>query len=291
MAMCRECFSTGTSLSLSANAIGVFDSGVGGLTVLHELRRLLPGENLVYLGDTARVPYGTKSPETVCTYSQQAAEFLLGKQVKMIVVACNTASSFALERLQQQLPVPVVGVILPGARCAVRLSRRHVVGVIGTHGTVSSDAYPRALKALQPDMTVVSEPCPLFVPLAEEGWAEHPVARQIAREYLAPLLERQIDTLVLGCTHYPLLKPTLRQVLPDTVQLVDSAQETAQEVKELLTAQGLLNPAARGSWTFYVTDVPTRFVQVGQGFLGDPVEPVTRISLPVCPDCLQELSL
>ena len=275
-------------MSLSEKSIGVFDSGVGGLTVLHELRRLLPGENLVYLGDTARVPYGTKSPETVCTYARQAAEFLLGEQVKMIVVACNTASSFALEQLQNSLSVPVVGVIVPGARCAVRLTQRRVVGVIGTHGTVSSEAYPQALKQLVPDIEVVSAACPLFVPLAEEGWADHPVAGQIASEYLAPLLAREIDTLVLGCTHYPLLKATLHRVLPQTVQLVDSAEETAREVKSLLTQMTLLNPQRCGQWKFYVTDVPTRFVQVGQGFLGQAVEPVTRISLPICPSCHQE---
>lgn len=275
---------------MSEQAIGVFDSGVGGLTVLHELRRLLPGENLVYLGDTARVPYGTKSPETVCSYAVQAAEFLLGEQVKMIVVACNTASSFALDHLQQMLSIPVVGVILPGARRAARLSRGKVVGVIGTHGTVSSEAYPRALRALVPEITVASAPCPLFVPLAEEGWAEHPVAHLVAQEYLAPLLEKQIDTLVLGCTHYPLLKPTLRAVLPPSVALVDSAEETALEVKMRLSDLGQLNPGTRGQWKFYVTDVPTRFVQVGQGFLGEPIEPVTRVSLPICPSCEQELT-
>lgn len=273
---------------MSEKAIGVFDSGVGGLTVLHELRRLLPSENLVYLGDTARVPYGTKSPETVRKYALQAAEFLISQQVKMVVVACNTASSFALTLLQQQLSVPVVGVILPGAQRAVRLTARGVVGVIGTDGTVYSDAYPQALKALQPDVSVVSAACPLFVPLAEEGWAQHEIARLAADEYLAPLVAAGIDTLVLGCTHYPLLKPTLKGLLPSTIQLVDSAEETALVVQGMLTDSSMLNGQRLGSWKFFVTDVPTRFVRVGSGFLGQPVEPVERISLPVCPSCSQE---
>ncbi|MCD6527588.1 MAG: glutamate racemase [Desulfuromonas sp.] len=273
---------------MSENAIGVFDSGVGGLTVLHELRRLLPGENLVYLGDTARVPYGTKSPETVRKYALQAAEFLIAQRVKMVVVACNTASSFALQLLQQQLSVPVVGVIAPGADRAVRLTAHGVVGVIGTDGTVHSDAYPRALKALQPQVSVVSVACPLFVPLAEEGWAEHEIARLAAEEYLAPLVAAGIDTLVLGCTHYPLLKPTLKAVLPPSIKLVDSAEETALVVQQLLTDRGELNAQQNGCWQFYVTDVPTRFVRVGSGFLGQPVEPVERISLPACPTCSQE---
>lgn len=273
---------------MSELAIGVFDSGVGGLTVLHELRQLLPGENLVYLGDTARVPYGTKSPETVEKYALQAAEFLLSQQVKMVVVACNTASSFALQTLQRQLPVPVVGVIDPGAQRAVRLTRSEVVGVIGTDGTVSSEAYPKAIKALREQVSVVSAACPLFVPLAEEGWAEHAVARLAAQEYLAPLVAAHIDTLVLGCTHYPLLKPTLKAVLPPSIELVDSAEETALVVKRLLEERGALNRQAQGRWQFYVTDVPTRFVRVGSGFLGQPVEPVTRISLPLCPACSSE---
>ena len=266
----------------SENAIGVFDSGVGGLTVLHEIRRLLPGENLIYLGDTARVPYGTKSPDTVRKYAVEAANFLVQQQVKMVVVACNTASSVALELLQHQLDVPVVGVIAPGAQCAVALTRSGIVGVIGTEGTVLSDAYPLALKALNPEIQVFSASCPLFVPLAEEGWAEHEVARLAACEYLAPLLEAQIDTLVLGCTHYPLLKPTLKQVLPTSIQMVDSAEETARTVQRLLIEDGLLNLRDCGDWQFFVTDVPLRFERVGEAFLGTELTRVERVALPSC---------
>jgi len=260
-------------------AIGVFDSGVGGLTVLHELRQLLPSENLVYLGDTAHVPYGTKSAETVRKYSLEAANFLVHKQVKMVVVACNTASSVALELLQRQLLVPVVGVIAPGAQRAVSLTRSGVVGVIGTEGTVASDAYPQALRALNAQIKVFSASCPLFVPLAEEGWAQHAIAELAAREYLAPLLAAQIDTLVLGCTHYPLLKPILQQVLPPQVQMVDSAQETAYTVQRMLAADGLLNSQEIGSWQFFVTDVPQRFVRVGEAFLGTSLSAVERVEL------------
>lgn len=264
------------------SAIGVFDSGVGGLTVLHEIRRLLPGENLIYLGDTARVPYGTKSSDTVRKYAVEAANFLVQQQVKMVVVACNTASSVALELLQHQLDVPVVGVIAPGAQCAVALTRSGIVGVIGTEGTVASDAYPLALRALNPAIKILSASCPLFVPLAEEGWAEHEVARLAACEYLAPLLDAHIDTLVLGCTHYPLLKPTLKQVLPASIQMVDSAQETARTVQRLLVEDGLLNLGACGNWQFFVTDVPQRFERVGEAFLGTELTRVKRVALSLC---------
>ncbi|MBN2645770.1 MAG: glutamate racemase [Desulfuromonadaceae bacterium] len=262
-------------------SIGVFDSGVGGLTVLKEIRRYLPGENLIYLGDTARVPYGTKSAETVVRYAQQAAAFLWHKQVKMIVVACNTASSVALEHLQHSFPVPVVGVIVPGAREAVRLTRSGRIGVIGTEGTVNSDAYPREIHSLATDCRVWSAACPLFVPLAEEGWAEHEIARLAALEYLAPLLEQQIDTLVLGCTHYPLLKNTLRALLQPEIQLVDSAEQTALTVRHLLGDNDKLLTVSPGRCKFYVTDVPTRFVRVGSDFWGQPLGEVERVNLPL----------
>lgn len=265
-------------------AIGIFDSGVGGLTVLQQVRHLLPGENLIYLGDTARVPYGTKSPDTVRKYAIEAANFLIQQQVKMVVVACNTASSVALELLQQRLGVPVVGVIDPGAQRAMSLTRSDVVGVIGTEGTVSSDAYPQALRQIKPSVEVVSASCPLFVPLAEEGWAEHQVAHIAAREYLAPLLEAEIDTLVLGCTHYPLLKPTLAAVLPESIAMVDSAQETAHTVARLLGERGWLNDQAQATWQFYVTDVPRRFVRVGEAFLGTKLSHVERVTLDFVDD-------
>jgi len=263
---------------VSLRAIGIFDSGVGGLTVLKAIRQELPLESLVYLGDTARVPYGTKSPPTVERYALQAAAFLLAQQVKMVVVACNTASSVALPALQRALPVPVVGVIEPGAAGAVETSRSGRIGVIGTEATIASAAYPQAIRALRQDAEVYSAACPLFVPLAEEGWAEHAVARLTAQEYLAPLLQQRVDTLVLGCTHYPLLRRTLEAILPPEVRLVDSARQTALQVRRLLGPQTLAQ-RGDGSCRFFVTDEPARFVRVGGAFLGEALTEVQRVEL------------
>ena len=262
---------------VSDQAIGVFDSGVGGLTVLKEIARQLPHEDLIYLGDTARVPYGTKSPETVRRYALEAAAFLVERGVKMLVVACNTASAVALEALQAKYDLPVIGVIEPGAGRAAALSRSGRVGVIGTEGTIKSEAYPRAIRAINANIHVVSVACPLFVPLAEEGWAEHDIARLAAAEYLDPI-RQEIDTLVLGCTHYPLLKKILHAVLGEGVELVDSAEETARAVVARLGSvqQDVARP---GNIQFYVTDVPTRFQRVGGAFLGNQLGVVTQVSL------------
>lgn len=260
-------------------AIGVFDSGVGGLTVFKELMHRLPGEELIYLGDTARVPYGTKSPATVLRYALEAAAFLVEKKVKMLVVACNTASSVALPALEERFNLPVIGVIEPGARKAVAITRSRRVGVIGTEGTVKSGAYTRAIQALDPAVEISSTPCPLFVPLAEEGWAEHAVALLTAKEYLQPLAGAGIDTLVLGCTHYPLLKNTLHQVLGPQVELVDSAEETALSVARLLTEKGLARRESPGPPRFFVSDIPTRFERVGGAFLGTPLHGVEQVTL------------
>lgn len=261
-------------------AIGIFDSGVGGLTVLRELLRQLPHEELVYLGDTARVPYGTKSPQTVGRYALEAARFLDGQRVKLLVVACNTASAVALDDLAAVHRLPVVGVIEPGARRALEVTRVGRIGVIGTEGTIRSGAYERALRKGRPEIEICTAPCPLFVPLAEEGWAEHPIAQLAAAEYLAPLLQQGIDTLVLGCTHYPLLKRTLQQVAGPKVTLIDSAEETAKTVAALLKAQGL---ERRGSPPcpprYFVTDVAERFERVGGSFLGAPLTGVTTVTL------------
>jgi glutamate racemase len=261
-------------------AIGIFDSGVGGLTVLRELHRQLPHEALVYLGDTARVPYGTKSPQTVARYAREAARFLVGQQVKLLVVACNTASAVALDELAAIHRLPVVGVIEPGARGALAATRLGRIGVIGTEGTVRSRAYERALHAGNPDVKVFAAPCPLLVPLAEEGWAEHPIARLAATEYLAPLLREGVDTLVLGCTHYPLLKRTLQEVAGPQVTLIDSAEETAKTVATLLVEQGLGRRAAtHGRSRYFVTDAAERFERVGGAFLGAPLVNVTTVVL------------
>lgn len=260
-------------------AIGIFDSGVGGLTVFQAARKILPNEEFIYLGDTARVPYGTKSPVTVLRYAQQAAAFLVRQRVKALVVACNTASSVAVPVLAKRFRLPVIGVIEPGAKRAAELTRNGKIGVIGTEGTVKSEAYPQAIRQIDPDLAIFSVPCPLFVPLAEEGWAEHPVARMCAEEYLAPLLREGVDTLVLGCTHYPLLKPTLQQLLGDQVRLVDSAEATAKEILELLTQRQLFRRTPAASPKFFVTDVPTRFCRVGGAFLGGALTDVQQVDI------------
>jgi glutamate racemase len=266
-------------VTVSERAIGVFDSGVGGLTVFKEIAELLPGEELVYLGDTARVPYGTKSPTTVLRYALEAAAFLSDQRVKMLVVACNTASSVALTELEERFSLPVVGVIEPGARKAAALTRNRRVGIIGTEGTVKSGAYTRAIQAIDPAIEVFSLACPLFVPLVEEGWMDHPVTHLTAREYLAPLLDERIDTLVLGCTHYPLLKRTLNTVLGAGVQLVDSAQETATLVSDVLRQRDQYRRSQAAPPRIFVTDIPARFERVGGTFLGAPLQGVRQVQI------------
>jgi len=260
----------------SGRPIGVFDSGIGGLTVVHEIIRQLPRESVIYFGDTARVPYGPKSPDTVCRYSREIAGFLRDQSVKAIVVACNTATAHALPNLRAALPVvPVIGVVEPGARAAVRASRGHHIGVIGTSGTIRSGAYERAILALDPDARVTTKACPLLVPLVEEGWLDHPVTRQIAREYIQPLIDDDVDALVLGCTHYPLLKPLLCSELGGSVVLIDSAAETAAETGRVLREQGIEAPAdAEPALRFIASDDPLQFLQLGQRFLGDAIEGV-----------------
>lgn len=254
-------------------AIGVFDSGVGGLTVFHELVRRIPEESLVYLGDSARVPYGTKSPETVVRYSREAAHFLIELGIKMLVVACNTATAAALPMLSAELDVPVVGVIEPGARAAAAKSRGGRVGVIATEATVRSKAYSMAIRAIDPSIDVIEVACPLFVPLAEEGWASTDVAHAVARIYLGPLVDAGIDTLVLGCTHYPILRSTISDVIGEGIAIVDSAETTAQTVYDALAESNLLvNSGAPGTRRFLVTDAAERFRKIASEFLESPVE-------------------
>ena len=259
------------------DAIGIFDSGVGGLTVLHALLAALPREDLIYLGDTGRYPYGTKSAETVTRYSIENVDFLIAKGVKLLVVACNTASSVALDALAARYPVPVIGVIEPGARAAAARTRNGRVGVIGTEGTIASGAYTAALRALRPGLEIYTRPCPLLVALAEEGWVEGPIPRAVVETYLATLKKSGIDTLVLGCTHYPLLKALIAEAMGERVVLIDSAEETARAVAELLGGQGLERQRGAGSASFFVTDVPDRFVRIGQRFLGARLESAVRI--------------
>jgi glutamate racemase len=259
------------------SAIGVFDSGIGGLTVLHEIIEALPRENTVYLGDTARAPYGSKSVETVLRYSFENCEFLVEKGVKLIVVACNTSSAIALQRLKDSLAIPVIGVIEPGVRRALASTKNKKVGVIGTEATIQSGAYTRGLKAGQTDIEVYSRACPLFVPLVEEGWTDNAVVEMTVRAYLGSLKQSGIDTLILGCTHYPLLKKALRDYLGKDVRLVDSAEETAKEVAAALKRLQIANKSGKASHGFFVSDAPDRFVKVGRRFLGDKVESAVRI--------------
>lgn len=250
------------------------------MTVLKEIVRVLPQEDTVYLGDTARVPYGTKSPETVVRYSRQITEFLVSRDIKLLVVACNTASAVALDSLKGLFSIPIVGVIEPGARRAVEVTKSGHVAVIGTEGTVKSSAYTKAIKRIAPDVQVVTRACPLFVPLAEEGWVDNEVARLTARSYLQSLREEGVDTLVLGCTHYPLLKGVIAEVMGAGVTLVDSAEETARTVSDILHQDGLIRPPAElGNHHYFVTDVPAGFIRVGNRFLGGEFGDVYQVNL------------
>jgi glutamate racemase len=251
-------------------AIGIFDSGIGGLTVLKEVVAKLPEENIIYLGDTARVPYGIRSPETVTRYSFENTRFLLQQEIKMLVVACNTASAISLDSVKQEFPLPVIGVLEPGARAAAATTKNRKVGVIGTEATVGSRAYERAIRTIDPAIEVHGLACPLFVPLVEEGWTENDVAALVAERYLKDLRATGIDTLVLGCTHYPLLKKVIGAVLGGGITLIDSARETAKEVADVLEK---LQWRRRGGGTavrkYFVTDTPARFEKIGKLFLGD----------------------
>ncbi|MCG8405083.1 MAG: glutamate racemase [Phycisphaerales bacterium] len=260
--------------------IGVFDSGIGGLTVVRELRRRLPNEDIVYFGDTARVPYGIKSSETVTRFAHETCDFLLQFDPKMIVVACNTASAAALPALEASLSVPVCGVVEPGAKEAVLLANGHSIAVVATEATINSDAYRRAMKRYQPDARVIQKPCPLFVPLAEEGRrCEDPITRSVVRDYLEPVVRLDPKVLVLGCTHYPLLKGAIEEVTGPDIQLVDSGEQTAKAVVLHLKSVGALADADEpGRLSCYVSDNPQRFRELGQRFLDHPIVDVTWIS-------------
>jgi glutamate racemase len=262
---------------MNTKPIGVFDSGIGGLTVVHALATHLPHENIVYFGDTARVPYGPKSPQVVREYAAQDVDFLVSRDVKMVVIACNTVSSVALDVVQKRAKVPVVGVILPGALAAVAASRKRRVGVIGTRATVNSNAYTHAIRQLDQGIEVFARECPLFVPLAEEGWVDHKVTELVAREYLFPFTLEKIDTLILGCTHYPLLRSAIRAALGTGVILIDSGEAAALEVARVLDERELRNPSPHiPHLQFFVSDVPARFGEIGERFLGRTMGRVQR---------------
>ncbi len=262
--------------------IGIFDSGIGGLTVVRQIHRVLPHEDLVYLGDTARVPYGTKSPGTVVRFACEDTRFLIQQNVKAVVVACNTVSAWALPTLERQFAVPIFGVIIPGAQAALKKTRNGRIGVIATTTTIRSQAYRRAILAGDDTARVFARACPLLVPLVEEGWTEQKVIRTILRTYLAPLLSAGIDTLVLGCTHYPLLKRAIRSVAGNEVALVDSADSCAQFLSEKLHSANLLDKGRRrrGVIKPFVTDEVERFDELAGRFLGLPTEPARKVDLP-----------
>lgn len=264
--------------------LGVFDSGLGGLTVVRALRQRCPAEDIIYLGDTARVPYGTRSPETVIKYALGCARVLVKRGVKAIVVACNTVSAVALDMLRIELDLPVLGVIVPGARAAVAASGGAPIGVLATTGTIASNAYPRAVAALSTRATVLGQPAPLFVSLAEEGWVDGQVPRLVAQRYLTPLVERGARCVVLGCTHYPLLRGAIEEALStlseEPLTIVDSAGATAEDVAAFLKERGLASARAqRGSLELLVTDVPKSFREVASRFLSEPVDIVEQIDL------------
>lgn len=268
-----------THTTHDADAIGIFDSGVGGLTVFRSIAARLPHESIVYLGDTARVPYGTRSPETVVRYARSCTRVLLERGLKLLVVACNTASAVALDVLQEELDIPVVGVIEPGSQAAVRATRNGRIGVIGTNATISSGEYSRVIQRFAPGAAVHSKACPLFVPLAEEGWIDGVVPHEIASAYLGSLLASGIDTLVLGCTHYPILAPVIAEVAGNDVVLVDSAEATADTVEETLRAMDRFADTAPPRREFLVTDAPEKFGDIGRRFLGYDVGTVTWVDI------------
>jgi len=252
---------------MDTRPVGIFDSGVGGLTVVDKFYRLLPGEKIIYLGDTARVPYGNKSKETVTRFSKEIVDFLLKFRVKLIIAACNTASSLALGALRKSSPVPVVGVIEPGVREALRRSKTKRIGVIGTEATISSSAYKKELKSLDKRIFVVQKSCPLFVPLVENMWLEGSITFNIVKKYLSDILDKKIDSLILGCTHYPLLKNVIRKVAGKNIALIDSSMAVAEHTKQLLENKSLLNGAANGNAQFFVTDDTKTFTRLAKSFL------------------------
>lgn len=245
---------------------------------MHALMERLSHESMIYFGDTARVPYGPKSKETVTRFSIENIELLTRYDVKVVVVACNTATAYALPALQERFDLPILGVVGPGARAAVAATASGRVGVIGTHGTIGSGAYQKSLLELNPDLEVVSRACPLFVPLAEEGLTDHAASRLLGADYLEPFKHDGIDTLILGCTHYPLLKPTIADILGAEVRLIDSAEETARETADLLAETGLEAGDGRPKYRYLVSDLPDQFLRVGQRFLGERIDSVEVVS-------------
>lgn len=269
--------------ALALAPIGVFDSGVGGLTVAREIMRNLPNERIVYFGDTARVPYGSKSQDTLIRYSRQIIRFLRTQNVKAIVIACNTASALALDTVEQEIDIPIIGVIKPGAKVAAGATQNRRIGVIGTESTINSHMYRQIIQEKSPDITVFEKACPLLCPLVEEGWLKDPVTEEVTRRYLDDLLKEDIDTLILGCTHYPLLRSLVRKLVGDTIQLVNPAYETAKDLERLLQRENLVNTRARGNekepYRFYVSDLADKFKNFANSILPYDIETTLKINI------------
>jgi len=266
---------------ISQSPIGIFDSGVGGLTVAKEISRQLPGEDFIYLGDTGRYPYGPRSAESVRRFALQNARFLMGFGIKVLVVACNTASSFAMDMLRTWIHVPIMGVIEPGARAAAKMTKNNKIGVVGTIGTINSGAYQRAIASENGKIEVFGKACPLFVPLAEEGITHGKIAEAVVHEYLDEFVELGVDTLVLGCTHYPLLKGAIARVLGDGIGIVDSANATVAELRRYLDAEKILRGGTRGAARFFVTDAPEKFAQIGASFMDGKIIEAKHVDLDI----------
>lgn len=264
-----------------AAAIGVFDSGVGGLTVAREIIRLLPNENIVYFGDTARVPYGSKSQDTVIMYSRQIIRFLRTQNVKAIVIACNTASALALDVVSKEVDIPVIGVVVPGARAAIEATGNKNIGVVATEATINSEIYTHVIQAEDAEMKVTGKACPLFVPVVEEGFAKHAIAEQIIDYYLNEMKHSNVDTMILGCTHYPLLRTKIREYLGDNIHLVNPAYETALDVKVLLEENGIINDImdSNAEHAFYVSDLADKFKEFANTIMPFDIESTKKINI------------
>jgi glutamate racemase len=263
---------------LNKNPIGIFDSGIGGLTVVKAVKKILPREDIIYLGDTARLPYGTKSTDAIIQFSVEDTQFLVDRGAKYVVIACYSSASVALDIIRKKFSVPVIGVIQPGARKAMQVAKAGKIGVIGTSLTIYSGAYEKAFKELGTQAEIVGRACPLFVPLVEEGWLDHAASRLIAQEYLEPLKKDNIDTLLLGCTHYPLLMKVIKEIMGD-INYVDASAEVGVELAENLSDLDLANPEGTGSTAIYLTDLSMNFKEIGERFLGEPMKNFSRVSL------------
>lgn len=263
---------------MNKNPIGIFDSGIGGLTVVKEIRKILPNENIIYLGDTARLPYGTKSIDAIIQFSIENTQFLISRGAKFIVIACYSSTSVALDAVQKKFSIPVIGVIKPGVKRALELSKTGRIGVIGTSLTIYSGAYEKAFKEFNSQCEILGRACPLFVSLVEEGWLDHPATELIAQVYLKPLKEDSIDTLLLGCTHFPLLMAVIRKIMGD-INYVDASAEVGRELAQELKKRNLENPKGNGNLSIYLTDLSMNFKEIGERFLDEPMRNFSRISL------------